>query len=597
LLHPEYNLIGFKSKLESPTAIGRIKDVQVPPQPLEFYTSIWRFDESVAGLPSLASLPTGTLGYADFLVLDLDSHSSLDTAYSDALLVCGNLDKIGAVYECYFSGGKGFHIVIPTSQFGYQPTADEGILRRMAEGIGAGISTLDLKIYNKTRIFRYPDTWNDKGGKYKILIRSTDVAFSPKYESLADILEAANENSWDNILEDYSDLPLNEALCKLYEFCKQPQPKAQVTFSGDSLFAPCVEGGRNEQAFSIAHRMFKKGFSKLDVEHALAGWNLRNPKPLSTGEVGKVVASAEKGRIELLDSNVDKQFHTIGTLLDSIPDEMRSGKKKFKTGYKFLDDYTLGGFEEEELIFIAARSGNFKTAFMTNILQKGSYLSQKPCLFFSMEMGKKTLRPRLIQTAEGLKKSEVLAKMAQGEAFDKTREAFKHLTIVHLSNLTDLIENFVKKHGEIGAIGIDYLGLFKGCNNDTTRTAQQAQALKTVVAKQAGCPVFCLAQAKQLYEGREGNIELTRNCVKDSDSVLDLGDYSIGMWKHWVTFADASEDNFLFGRFLKSRGLDSDNFRPNPYFALKWQKETMQLEDILYLDKVPFKFKQAREEQ
>jgi KaiC/GvpD/RAD55 family RecA-like ATPase len=368
------------------------------------------------------------------------------------------------------------------------------------------------------------------------------------------------------------------------------------------MFAPCLEGGRNEQAFTIAHRLFKKGVFKQDVEGILGLWNRTNPKPLSPSEISKVVYSAEKGRVELAPGNLDKAFNSIGSLLDAIPEEVRSGKKKFRTGYEFFDSYTLGGFEAEELVFIAARSGNFKTAFLCNILQRGSAIAQKPCLLFSMEMGSKTLRPRLIQQAEGISKTEVLDRMAHGDTFGNTREAFQHLDIVHLSNLTteqmtDLIESYIKKKGSVAAIGIDFLGLFKGCNNDTQKTARQAQELKTVIAKSFDCPVICLAQAKQVYEGREGNVELTRNCVKDSDSVLDLGDYSIGMWKHWVTFADATEDNFLFGRFLKSRGLDSEKFKPNPYFALKWKKEVMHLEDIIYCEKAPFRFRQVKEQE
>lgn len=605
MLYPSYNRVGFKSVLESPTSIGQIHEIKVPTQPEEFYVSIHRFDESIAVLPSLSDLPPGTVSYCDFLFIDLDSRTDLGVAYRDALTICSNLEKLNAVYELWYSGGKGFHVAIPTSQFGYAPTADAGILKRMAEGIKGDIKTtkeggtFDPSIYNQTRIFRYPGTWNKKGG-YKTFVKS---CWETAHFDLEEVVLFSKERfHLGNDAESYIDLPLNPALVQLYEFCKSAPLKQQVTVVGENMFAPCLEGGRNEQAFTIAHRLFKKGLFKTDVEWILGKWNASNPKPLSPSEVSKVIYSAEKGRIELAPANLDKAFNSIGSLLDAIPEELRSGKKKFRTGYEFFDSYTLGGFEAEELVFIAARSGNFKTAFLCNILQRGSAIAQKPCLLFSMEMGAKTLRPRLIQQAEGITKTEVLDRMAHGDTFGKTREAFQHLDIVHLSNLTteqmiDLVESYVKKKGSVAAIGIDFLGLFRGCNNDTQKTARQAQELKTVIAKSFDCPVICLAQAKQVYEGREGNVELTRNCVKDSDSVLDLGDYSIGMWKHWITFADATEDNVLFGRFLKSRGLDSEKFKPNPYFALKWKKEVMQLEDIIYCEKAPYRFRQVKEEQ
>lgn len=563
---------------------------------MEFYTSLYRFDEGIAALPSLAGLPPGTLGHADFLALDLDSPDALDVAYRDSLAICSKLDAIGAVYECWFSGGKGFHVLIPTSQFGFEPTADEGILKRMAEAIKGNISTWDASIYNKTRMFRYPNTWNEKGGHYKVHI------FNLGEPDLDSIKQGAKERSH-RTLADYSDLPLNEPLCRIYELCKTPKEVVKNThIVSSNIFAPAGEGGRNESAYTLANLLFKKGLFKQDVEWIVGKWNEGNTKPLPPFELGKVIYSAEKGRIELAPSNLDSQLHSIDCMLNAIEGEQRSGKTKFKTGYSFLDDYTFG-FEEEELIYIAARSGNFKTALLTRLMQRGSYEAKKQGLFFSMEMGPKTLRPRMIQSAENMTKSQVIGAMLRREPFQKTREEFKYLTVVYLSNLTteqmmDLIEAFQKKYGDPCAIGIDYLSYFKGCMNNTERTARQAQDLKTVITKAAKCPTFCLVQAKQTYEGREGDIELTRNCAKDSDSVLDTGDYSIGIWGKWWTFPDATEDKLLFGKFLKSRGMDSEKFEPNPYMAFAWQKDTLQLNDILYVPKnLKPNFRQLKEEK
>jgi hypothetical protein len=334
----------------------------------------------------------------------------------------------------------------------------------------------------------------------------------------------------------------------------------------------------------------------------LAKWNEGNAKPLPPGELGKVIWSAEKGRIDTLPSNIDEQLRGIGGTLGSLQDARKAGKTKFKTGYRFLDDYTFG-FEEEELIYIAARSGNFKTALMTRLLQRGSYEAKKQALMFSMEMGPRTLAPRMIQSAENMTKGQVIAAMERNEQFHQTQEQFKHLTVVYLSDLTteqmlDLIEAFQKKYGDPCAIGIDYLSYFRGAMNNTERTARQAQDLKTRISKAARCPTFCLVQAKQYLEGREGDVELPRNCAKDSDSVLDTGDYAIGVFGKWMTFADGTEDKILYGKFLKSRGMDSDKYEPNPYMCFKWKKDTLQLEDILYVPRhLKPVFRQAREEK
>lgn len=605
MLYPSYNLCGFKSRLDSPTTIGKIDDIKVPEQPVEFYVSLHRFDESIAALPSLADIPAGTRSFCDFLVIDLDSPDRLDIAYRDALSICSSLDKLNAVYELWFSGGKGFHVVIPTSQFGYEPTADTGILKRMAEGIKGDIKrskeggTFDDSIYNQSRVFRYPGTWNNKGG-YKSYVKGNWENIEVPLES---VLKKASEPFWTYRTLDYSDIPLNPALVTLYEFCKREPVKPQVTVVGENMFAPCLEGGRNEQAFTIAHRLFKKGLFKQDVDWIVRQWNAQNPRPLSPSEIGKVIWSAEKGKVELVEGNIDKQLCSIDGMLDDIQDENKVGKRKFKTGYPFLDEFTVGGFEEEEAIFIEARSGNFKTALLTNILQRGTYEAKKQGILFSMEMGKKTLRPRLIQQAEGLTKVEVLQRMAKGDTFEKTREAFQHLTVVYLSSLDTegalaILEAFYKQHGNPSAIGFDYLGLFKGCSNDTPKSAAQARDIKTIIAKSAACPVFTLTQAKQKFEGRDGDRELARNSGKDTDSILDLSDFLLGMWGNWHTFVkdgELTEEKVIFGRLLKARSMDSEKFNPNPYLAFDWNKPKLQLNDILYVPKPP-KFKQASQE-
>jgi replicative DNA helicase len=277
--------------------------------------------------------------------------------------------------------------------------------------------------------------------------------------------------------------------------------------------------------------------------------------------------------------------------LESVSKQFLKQQSGFLTGYKMLDDYTMG-FGPEELIWITGRSGSFKSAVLTNILQRGSKLSRKPALFFSMEMGPETLIPRTIQQSEGLTKRAVIQSLRAGtpvSSFQKTREDFEYLKFIHLSNLTTeqvlgLVDYYTETYGELSAIGFDYLGLFKGVNNNTEKTAKQAQELKTIICKAAHCPVFCLTQAKQIYEGREGDVELDRSCPKDSDSILDLGDYAIGLWGHWSPDPlTGVETKHQFGRFFKSRGMDEGQYGVDPYFGLNLDKQYMRLNDIIHL--------------
>ena len=98
--------------------------------------------------------------------------------------------------------------------------------------------------------------------------------------------------------------------------------------------------------------------------------------------------------------------------------------------------------------------------------------------------------------------------------------------------------------------------------------------------------MFCLVQASKRYEGNYGDIELDRSCPKDSDAILDLGDYAFGMWGHWFS-ATGEPVKHIYGKFFKSRGYDEEVFGDNPYFYLDIDKPKMLVKDIRHAKTFP----------
>lgn len=580
--------------MESPTLIGEVNAVVVPTQPSEFYTSLYRFrTEDIGSLPSLANVPPGTLAYADFLVLDLDSHSDLPAVYADALTICRNLDAISATYQLYFSGGKGFHICIPTSQFGFEPTSDPDILKRMAEAIAGTATSWDSSVYNMTRIFRAPNSFNQKGGLYKIRLNIRDIAPF----DVETIKRSAATPTSEFIETDYSDLPLCQALVKLYDACKVKVNRVvqeNVKDGTGSLFVKIGEGGRNEAAYTLTRKLARRGIFERDAEFIVQSWNKQLPKPLPHSEVTKVVQSAyTKGMNEFVDEgNFANHIYEIGRAIEECALSFsKEGQGAFLTGYDFFDKLS-GGYYPGEVIALAARSGNFKTCVLENILQKGSVKAQRPVLFFSMEMPNNTLTLRRVQKSYGLTKKEAIEWVKGRHDRTKLLEDWKWVKTCFLSNLgieemLGLVDFYSETFGPLAAIGIDYLGLCKGVNNDRQKTARMATDIKTRLARAANAPVFLLTQAKQIYEGERGSIELDRSCNKDSDTVLDSMDYSFGIWKKWILH-EGVKDFLIFGKPLKDRGLDYDAYGTSePYFWLDLDKPHMDLRDVNFANSVP----------
>jgi hypothetical protein len=611
MLYPEFNWVGIKNDVASKTRIVKYTPTSPKTQAegVELYTSIYRFDESITKLDSLADLPDTQKFYSDYLIFDLDSHERLENALEDTVRLCAGLDKIKAAYHVYFSGAKGFHVYIPSCQFGFQPTSDDGILKRMAEFLGSRFKSFDPSIYNKTRIFRYPNSVNRKSGLYKIPLRAIEEL------SVGEITAQAKEPAdWDHSLD--LSLPKNEFLVELYKRC-MPKTLRTVVDSDPKeshvdwgLIKSPREGKRNVTLYQMCRDFARRAVPERDMSIIAHWWNTNLETPMRPEEVETTVRSAyKKGVNELASDNFFTSIYNAKKALSSLRNMYQNWEQNIvRTGYSFLDSYTMG-FWKGEVTFIISRPGNFKTCVLSNILHGISNKTGKPSLFFSMEMGYDGLSMRHIQKAERLSQLEVLEGIRDGVTFDAFEREFANIHVVDLSSLNtdrvlDIIDKFKEEHGEIGAIGFDYLSLFEGCANNTERTAKMATELKTRIGKAGNCPIFCLVQAKREYEGTEGDIEIDKTAGKDSSSIEDSGDYLIGTWGHWmenpvidqVTGVQVSTrmGKRIFGRFLKSRKFDFAKFEHNPYFEVNLEREYMNVKGFNHL-KTPLAFNQKKE--
>lgn len=118
------------------------------------------------------------------IFFDIDSDNDLAGARESALILCEMImDRIGVPQdqlEIYFSGNKGFHVLVPCETFqAFNSVHTLSLYKRMAEKAEqAGVRFIDKGIYTKKRIWRLPNSINSKSGLYKIPLT---------YEELRDI--------------------------------------------------------------------------------------------------------------------------------------------------------------------------------------------------------------------------------------------------------------------------------------------------------------------------------------------------------------------------------------------------------------------------
>ena len=115
----------------------------------------------------------------------------------------------------------------------------------------------------------------------------------------------------------------------------------------------------------------------------------------------EVIEKAEQSIFKLAQANVRQGFahikDTLTTSFDKLDELHRNagGVRGVESGFVDLD-LLLSGFQESNLIVLAARPGQGKTAFVINIAQHVACASKTPVGVFSLEMSKEELVDRLL---------------------------------------------------------------------------------------------------------------------------------------------------------------------------------------------------------
>ncbi len=298
----------------------------------ECYASVFRFsadillylgEHRVDGRPSIAGYD-GRI-WAPFLPLDIDAHptaSTLDDALESARRVHGLLADRWQVpadaMRAYFSGAKGFHLLVDTSAFGrVVPSADlhrvfSQLRLEILQALPAAARPLfDLIIGDKVRLLRLPNTRHAGSGLFKVALSTEELLRAPAAEipALARAprpligVSAAG-------LEPVGAVDAVPALVERFERARralrrargphpyrlpQPPERVEAALCAARLAmwqADVPPGGRNNVAIRLASAFRRAGCIFPRALELLRRWNERQTRPLSAREIESVVSSA-----------------------------------------------------------------------------------------------------------------------------------------------------------------------------------------------------------------------------------------------------------------------------------------------------------------
>lgn len=208
----------------------------------------------------------------------------------------------------YFTGKKGYHLIIPAKVFGIKPNKELNTYYKLiAKELNDNTiyKIVDTKIYDKKRLLRLPNSINSKTGLYKVPISYDNInkfnyddlikyASSPKHieaEEPQAVEKAVNHirNIKTSLEEQNKKRASMIAIPKNIDFSKITFPKCIQAIYKNGV----VEGNRNNTTITLASAFLQKG---IDYDTTLAlinKWNLEKNSPsLEDNEILITVNSA-----------------------------------------------------------------------------------------------------------------------------------------------------------------------------------------------------------------------------------------------------------------------------------------------------------------
>lgn len=251
------------------------------------------------------------------LYIDIDGNSLNDNDYNIAKketisviqILKNNFFLKNEDIEIFFSGSKGFHIIIPAEVLGIQPCKNLNVIYKSfvqkIESMIKDSSCIDTGIYDNRRLFRLPNTINSKTGAYKIQITEKEL----RTLSVSEMLSLAG-GPREVIRRNYC---LNEKARNAFlstakfkqndNISRNKSIEVRVLPEEERKLFPCTIaimkhsweiGCRNNISSIIATSLFYAGWSYEEIVEIMFAWNQNNLPPMDEHEVMATIKSAMK---------------------------------------------------------------------------------------------------------------------------------------------------------------------------------------------------------------------------------------------------------------------------------------------------------------
>lgn len=275
----------------------------------------------------------------------------------------------------------------------------------------------------------------------------------------------------------------------------------------------------------------------------------------------ELLGSAERKILDIAEKGVTSNTHTIQMAIKEVYDRMdqRARRKDpnaisgIASGFIDLDQLTAG-FQNSELVILAARPSVGKTAMALNIVRHVIVEDKLPVLFVSLEQSRIELAERLLVSQARVDSQKLRKGHPSGDDMGKLIAAGDLLSDSLLfiddspsQGMLRITANArrLQIRNQIRLVVIDYLQLIEPENRRDPRQEQVAQISRRLkhLARELEIPVIALAQVNRTSEDRQdhrprlADLRESGSIEQDADTVL--------MLHRPGRFGGAQEDNII----------------------------------------------------
>ena len=254
----------------------------------------------------------------------------------------------------------------------------------------------------------------------------------------------------------------------------------------------------------------------------------------SSNDVSELLNYSEQELFKISESGIKKEVLPVNIILDEALKQIETNAKKkdgisgVASGFFHLDQIT-NGWQNSDLIIVAARPSMGKTAFVVSMARQIAIEQNKSVAFFSLEMSSVQLVNRLIAG-----ECEISAnKLRGGTLTDWEWQKLEHhlpkmknaklfiddTTAISISELRGKCRRLAHEN-KIDIIIIDYLQLMTaGAQLPREQEVAAISRNLKAIAKELNVPVIALSQLNRAVETRSGNKRPQLSDLRESGAI------------------------------------------------------------------------------